>query len=81
LSILQRQQIKKSAHNGDSLPQLSSGRTLRSGSRGLTSATVKNYASHKKRTQEAIILSGAYERDPFVPIHPKGIFVTPFYMV
>jgi hypothetical protein len=78
LSILQRQQIKKSAQNGESLPPLSSGRTLRSGSRGLTSAPVKNYASHKKRTQETIILSGAYDRDPFVPIHPKGIFVTPF---
>jgi len=81
LSILQRQQIQKCAHNVDSLPLLSSGRTLRSGSKGLTSATVKNYASHKKRTQEAIILSGAYERDPFVPVHPKGIFVISFYVV
>jgi hypothetical protein len=78
LSNLHRQQIQKSLHNGDSLPPPSSGRTIRSGGRGLTNATVKNYIFHKKRTQEAIILSGAYERDPFVPIHPKGIFVTPF---
>ncbi|GFG36679.1 hypothetical protein Cfor_09409 [Coptotermes formosanus] len=71
LSNLHRQQIQKSLHNGDSLPPPSSGRTIRSGGRGLTNATVKNYIFHKKRTQEAIILSGAYERDPFVPIHPK----------
>ncbi|XP_069691354.1 UPF0193 protein EVG1 homolog [Periplaneta americana] len=71
LSILQRQKIQKSVHNGESLPPLSCSRTIKSGVRVATSATIKKHIFHKKRTKDTIIQSGAYERDPFIPLHPK----------
>jgi hypothetical protein len=80
LSFLQRQQIQNSVHNGDSLPPLSSGRIIRSGVRASTSTTVKKPIYHNKRTRDAIIRSGAYEQDQFVPIHPRGRTFTHVYI-
>lgn len=80
LSIFQQQQIQKSVHNGDPLPPLSSGQSVRSSVRASTSAYVKKHVFHKKRTQDVIISSGAYEPDPFVPIHPRGT-TCPFFCI
>jgi hypothetical protein len=76
LSFLQRQKIQNSVHNGDSLPRLSSGRSITSRAEALTSITIKKPFYHKKRTKDTIIRLGAYERDPFVPINPRGTTFT-----
>lgn len=79
LSIFQRQQIQNSVCNGDPLPPLPSGQDVISSVRVPASAYVKKHVFHKKRTRDAIISSGAYERDSFVPIHPRGT-TWPFYV-
>lgn len=80
LSFLQQQQIQNFVHKGDSLPPLPSGRSIKSGVRASTGAALKRPIYHNKRTKGAIICSGAYERDPFVPIHPRGTNFTHVYV-
>lgn len=80
LSFLQQQQIQNFVHKGDSLPPLSSGRSIKSGVRASTGAALKKPIYHNKRTKGAIICSGAYERDSFVPIHPRGTNFTHVYV-
>jgi hypothetical protein len=78
LSILQQKKIQSSVRNGDPLPPLSSGQSIKSSVRASTSANVEKRVFHKKRTRDAIISSGAYDRDPFVSLHPKGTTSTFF---
>ncbi|KAJ9577194.1 hypothetical protein L9F63_006251 [Diploptera punctata] len=71
LTILQRQQVQNSLRNGEPLPPLSLGKNIKSSVQGKKSPSVKFQIFHKKRTHDDIVRSGAYEREPFVSIHPK----------
>lgn len=70
MSIVQRENIKKIIKNGDPLPGSPKMQT-----KIKVNSIIHKPKSSKKRTQSAIIESGAYEREKFTPIRNKGQYL------
>lgn len=69
LTTLQRQKVNYSLRSGEPLPPLHNNRKSGNSSKYPT-VTIRPGTS-KKRSQYTILNSGAYEREQFVPLHPK----------
>ncbi|KAF2898120.1 hypothetical protein ILUMI_08062 [Ignelater luminosus] len=70
LTIQQRQKVNYSLRSGEPLPPLHNNNKKSGNSSRYPTVTVRPGTS-KKRSQYTIIKSGAYEREKFVPQHPK----------